>query len=323
VIDLTDLALYQRRPCSKFSEYAAPDTSVILEIGSDRQCQVLRHLASKLSCLAVGVDMSPNFARDVDDEQLIAIEAVGERLPLSDNSIDGIISIATLEHVNDLPGLLAEVKRVLRPGGIFYTDYGPIWTGPVGHHVFAQIENKEARFWKEGHNPIPDYFHLILDKEEMRKFLLGGPCDDRLVGPIVDWIYERNLINRLYFEDYVRDFEESGLEIDFIEGRERHLNQKPSAQLLKTLHAKHGKRNFTASYIDVLCRKPGTWSAKNFQGSSKYQLGEKILRCPKTGGELIFSAKKNGYISESAGLLYKIDRGVPVLKPEKAEKIQG
>jgi len=40
------------------------------------------------------------------------------RLPYDDNSFDAIISSNVLEHIKDLPESFAEMKRVLRPGGM-------------------------------------------------------------------------------------------------------------------------------------------------------------------------------------------------------------
>ena len=42
----------------------------------------------------------------------------GERLPLASRSVDVIFSSNVLEHVEDLPAILAEFRRVLRAGGI-------------------------------------------------------------------------------------------------------------------------------------------------------------------------------------------------------------
>jgi 2-polyprenyl-6-hydroxyphenyl methylase/3-demethylubiquinone-9 3-methyltransferase len=46
----------------------------------------------------------------------------GERLGLADGSFDVVVAADVLEHVNDLPRVIAEVGRVLRPGGTFVFD---------------------------------------------------------------------------------------------------------------------------------------------------------------------------------------------------------
>jgi ubiquinone biosynthesis O-methyltransferase len=48
--------------------------------------------------------------------------ALGEALPLADASLDCVVCVDVLEHVADLSLVLDEVKRVLRPGGVFLFD---------------------------------------------------------------------------------------------------------------------------------------------------------------------------------------------------------
>jgi 2-polyprenyl-6-hydroxyphenyl methylase / 3-demethylubiquinone-9 3-methyltransferase len=47
---------------------------------------------------------------------------VGEALPYTDASFDVVVCVDVLEHVADLPAVLAQVTRVLRPGGMFLFD---------------------------------------------------------------------------------------------------------------------------------------------------------------------------------------------------------
>ena len=47
---------------------------------------------------------------------------VGEALPYADNSFDAVVCVDVLEHVVDLRRVIAEVARVLRPGGRFFYD---------------------------------------------------------------------------------------------------------------------------------------------------------------------------------------------------------
>jgi 2-polyprenyl-6-hydroxyphenyl methylase/3-demethylubiquinone-9 3-methyltransferase len=47
---------------------------------------------------------------------------VGEALPYDDVGFDAVVCVDVLEHVADLNRVLAEVARVLRPGGLFLFD---------------------------------------------------------------------------------------------------------------------------------------------------------------------------------------------------------
>lgn len=44
----------------------------------------------------------------------------GKAIPLEDNSVDAVLSTLVLCSVQELPKLLAEVRRVLRPGGRYF-----------------------------------------------------------------------------------------------------------------------------------------------------------------------------------------------------------
>jgi 2-polyprenyl-6-hydroxyphenyl methylase/3-demethylubiquinone-9 3-methyltransferase len=46
----------------------------------------------------------------------------GERLPLQPASFDTVVCVDVLEHVSDLGAVIAEIGRVLRPGGLFLFD---------------------------------------------------------------------------------------------------------------------------------------------------------------------------------------------------------
>jgi 2-polyprenyl-6-hydroxyphenyl methylase / 3-demethylubiquinone-9 3-methyltransferase len=47
---------------------------------------------------------------------------VGEAIPLETHSIDRVVCVDMLEHVQDVEKVLSEVHRVLRQGGIFFFD---------------------------------------------------------------------------------------------------------------------------------------------------------------------------------------------------------
>ena len=46
-----------------------------------------------------------------------------DRLPFADASFDLVVSVAALASVSDLPGALAQVRRVLRPDGLFIAAF--------------------------------------------------------------------------------------------------------------------------------------------------------------------------------------------------------
>ncbi len=52
-------------------------------------------------------------------EGVLAVVADPETLPLRDGSVDLVVSALALHWVDDLPGVLAQIRRALRPDGLF------------------------------------------------------------------------------------------------------------------------------------------------------------------------------------------------------------
>jgi arsenite methyltransferase len=88
--------------------------------------------------LALGVDISePMLTRAVRAEagpRVGFLRADAQRLPLRDNTIDAVVSIAVLQLIPNPAAALAEMARVLRPGGRLA--------------VMVPTAGRSARFWR-------------------------------------------------------------------------------------------------------------------------------------------------------------------------------
>jgi SAM-dependent methyltransferase len=86
------------------------------------------------------------------------LQADALRLPFPDHCFDRVICAEVLEHLPDYDGALAEINRVLKPGGLFAVSvprFGPEWIcwqlsrgyreSPGGHvRIFHQHELRDA-----------------------------------------------------------------------------------------------------------------------------------------------------------------------------------
>jgi len=61
-------------------------------------------------------DLSPAFARQADGPSVVADE---EALPFAPQCFDLVMSAMSLHWVNDLPGTLIQIARILKPDGLF------------------------------------------------------------------------------------------------------------------------------------------------------------------------------------------------------------
>ena len=91
-------------------------------------------LVRQTGCSVVGVDQSPEMlaeARHRVDERVRLVEASAEELPFEDAAFDGLTAAYLLRYLDDLPGGLRELARVLRPGATAaLLDFG-VPPGPV------------------------------------------------------------------------------------------------------------------------------------------------------------------------------------------------
>jgi 2-polyprenyl-6-hydroxyphenyl methylase/3-demethylubiquinone-9 3-methyltransferase len=77
---------------------------------------------------------------------------VGESLPFPADSFDAVVCVDVLEHVTSLDDVLAEVRRVLRPGGWFFFD--TINRNPLAAFVVVTGAERILRLLPRGaHDP--------------------------------------------------------------------------------------------------------------------------------------------------------------------------
>jgi len=96
---------------------------VLLDFGCGNGAQTLCFAADFDRILGVDVERPflAQFAREIAArglaERIEPLQYDGDRLPLADESVDAVVSFEVLEHVGDENVALAEIVRVLRPGG--------------------------------------------------------------------------------------------------------------------------------------------------------------------------------------------------------------
>lgn len=130
-----------RRVTRALTAMGCPLQVRVLEIGCGRAENglVLASLGHSYTGLDMDDRLFPQAAADTVCHGLTLVKHMAERLPFDDNSFDGIVSFNTCEHIKDLRSVILEVQRVLRPGGVFYTEFGPPWNYAFGPHLVRSI----------------------------------------------------------------------------------------------------------------------------------------------------------------------------------------
>jgi SAM-dependent methyltransferase len=96
----------------------------VLEIGPGPgvTTDLLRQRAQRLTALEVDAATAAALQKRLNDSAVRVVHGDGAAMPFADGSFSGVVSLTMLHHVPTAAlqdRLLAEARRVLRPGGVF------------------------------------------------------------------------------------------------------------------------------------------------------------------------------------------------------------
>lgn len=122
---------------------------------------------------------------------------------IADASFDVVSSDAVFEHLKNLPDVLTEFHRILKPSGVLYATFGPLWYGYGGDHV-------------SGYDAVTSgYNHLLLKEEDYQHYLEGMGAHTHSEHDGRTWI-EHDLFSRLTPRQYLNCLEQAGFKRLFV-----------------------------------------------------------------------------------------------------------
>ena len=100
-----------------------PRNSRVLDVGCGNGF-IAHHLSAMLGTPVTGIDLDKNTQAPIDYRSFD-----GTHFPVADQSFAAIVFCYVLHHAQDLPAILDEVRRVLKPGGVIvvYEDIPELW----------------------------------------------------------------------------------------------------------------------------------------------------------------------------------------------------
>lgn len=135
---------------------------------------------------------------------------------LPTTSFDFIFSCNAFQHITPVRESVEKVFTLLRPGGILYAHFGPIWSGPDGAHIEGfQWEERTYNFWDT--QLIPHWSHLALDAPQMKRLLVQIYTED-FSEALTTHIYQSPWLNRASYQDYQQAFAQKGIKIRQFQG---------------------------------------------------------------------------------------------------------
>ncbi len=131
----------------------------------------------------------------------IVIGDLCSRTAFRDAEFDAVLLLSVLEHLHDVDAAFVEMRRLLRPHGHVVILFGPAWSCAYGHHLHAVPDDPNLNFvrWT-----LPAHMHLLSDRDEIRAWYRNLGYDDDVGHTVLHWFYDTPIINRLFYEDYIR-----------------------------------------------------------------------------------------------------------------------
>ncbi|MBI4023341.1 MAG: class I SAM-dependent methyltransferase [Verrucomicrobia bacterium] len=134
----------------------------LLDIGTGSG--LVPRCAEDVFAFRVGMDLSAKILAANRKVLGLAVSADGDNLPFDNHSFDVVTCFAALHHLCNFDMLVSEVARVLRPGGIFYSDhdmdasFSRRFRLPLS--VYRRFHNASARYQKASPDVTQELYRL-------------------------------------------------------------------------------------------------------------------------------------------------------------------
>ncbi len=111
-----------------------------------------------------GLDISHKILHDIDSEGILRINGDLDHLPFRAESFDCVVTFATLHHCYGFEGLFKEIYRVLKRGGLYYSDHD------MNDQFYTRYKTL-LRLYRSVFNPLRRYRRQCPSLQEMEYHL--------------------------------------------------------------------------------------------------------------------------------------------------------
>lgn len=184
--------------------------STIVDIGTG-EGQVARVLSADGSTV-VGVDPIRSQITEAAERGggPLYVTSAADALPLASESVDGAVACLVFEHIDAVDEAIAEVARVLRPGGTFlFLLNHPLLQTPGSGWIDDQILDPPEQYWRIGpylveaetveevqkdvfirflHRPLSRYINSLADNGLMVSRMFEPPPPTGFLAQAVEYV---------------------------------------------------------------------------------------------------------------------------------------
>jgi ubiquinone/menaquinone biosynthesis C-methylase UbiE len=167
---------YARQPWQrdyfKFDTFAGQS---VLEIGVGQGTDLMQFARAGAQCS--GVDITDNHLQlternfALQEKRVALYKCDATRLPFHDQSLDCVYSFGVIHHIPEAHDVVAEIFRVLRPGGRVMTAFYYKWSA---FHLFTKILCHGVRcgwLWSKGYAGLLATIEQGADGESIKPFV--------------------------------------------------------------------------------------------------------------------------------------------------------
>ena len=146
----------------RLCEAAIPPGSRLLEIGSGPSNASSDFFATRGTLTGLDIDPAVRGNRALTQAEVFD----GGRFPFADATFDACVSNYVVEHVPNPPGHLDEVRRVLRPGGVYVLrtpnrfHYVALISASTPHWFHELVANRVRGLPEDAHAPYPTCYAM-------------------------------------------------------------------------------------------------------------------------------------------------------------------
>lgn len=174
-------------------------------------------------------------------------------LSYPDDTFDFIFSLASFEHIHKLDIALGNIKRMLKPNGLLYAQWGPIWTGCYGHH---------CHYWSQPDvDLLPPWAHLYMDRIEMLEYV-KKKRNLETAKAACDFVFSDPILNRYSRSDIYSFINSCGMQVmqmrdmvSFTGGSKAKYDGITSKQVFNILLEKSNEAELGTTCMEIVLRK--------------------------------------------------------------------